>query len=482
MEKIQSLAFWKKPSVILALILAAFFLKGVFLTALFPIFVGQDEARHYSSIQYISEPRPAFWPIIEREQTAEDTILKYNYSQESRETARAVDFDKANEDLYSTSDFTNNYDGKNEDLINNNNWHQYNEYSPPNIAKISLYHRTASLIEKNFGDQSILVRYFLARIFSVLLGALTVLLSYFIARNIGLSAKHSLIITAIVAFQPRFSIYSAAINYDILLILIFALFTLGGVLALKHGLNWKNLLLMSISIVCGILTKPTAYLLILAVCLLFSYFAYEKIKNKLKYAKYIVFCVFIFLAIFATIYIDRKFTGGFSGSENIVSSIGKYLSKSFTLGSLGLSSRTYWGALGWVNNWFLDKTTNIIWIIQLIAAAGIGVLLFSKKEKPEFLPEKKYVVFLLAMIVLLQAGIRFADWSLFHKLGQIEIGTPGRYFLPNIAAHIILVFTGLGMLLRKKGYFEKSLIFGLILMMTFMLYIIFDVIILRYYL
>lgn len=113
-------------------------------------------------------------------------------------------------------------------------------------------------------------------------------------------------------------------------------------------------------------------------------------------------------------------------------------------------------------------------------------------EKLDFLPEKKYIIFLLGMIVLLQLGIRFADWIFFQQTGSIETGTPGRYFLPNIAAHIILVFTGLRMLIevissqggsaKGREYFEKSLIVGLILMMTFMMYIIFDVIILRYYL
>jgi len=219
MEKFQFLLFIKKPAFILALILSVFFLKGVFLVAITPIFEGIDEARHFNTIQYLSEPRPITWPLVNRKETEKNAvnIQNYNYSQEIRETASVIGHGEALDDLYTTFSFAQGYDGKNEMDINNSDWHKYNEYNPPNLAPISLYHRLASIIEKTFDSQSIFVRYFLLRIFSVLLGTLTVLFSYFIIKNIGFSAKNSLLLTAIIAFQPRFSIYYANINYDALL-------------------------------------------------------------------------------------------------------------------------------------------------------------------------------------------------------------------------------------------------------------------------
>lgn len=514
MEKIQSLAFWKKPSVILALILAAFFLKGVFLVTLFPIFAGQDETKHFNSVGFLSEPRPITWSINKNIKKNTDGMQKGNYTEEILETGKAINFDEEIKgEIYNTPSFEKGFFGKNEGTINENNWKKYNEDYPVSYAGNSLYHRIAATVKKLLGHQNILTDYFLIRIFSVLLATLTVLFSYFIAKNIGFSSKHSLILTAIIAFQPRFSIYSAAINYDPLLILVFTLFTLGGVLALKHGLNWKNFLLMITSIYLGIQTKPTANILLVAAVLLFAYFAYEKVKNKNKNVRYAAYLLIIFAAIFFSLYLKNRFIGNAGSFGNIATSVKNYLSESLTLGRFGLSSRTYWGSLGWTNNWFLDKATNIIWTIETFSAIGIMLLMIPKKyllvalnlaqnlyrkltsylkipnyqplastEKLDFLPEKKYIIFLLGMIVLLQLGIRFADWIFFQRTGSIETGTPGRYFLPNLVAHIILVFTGLGMLLRKKECFEKSLIVGLILMMTFMIYIIFDVIILRYYL
>jgi hypothetical protein len=65
--------------------------------------------------------------------------------------------------------------------------------------------------------------------------------------------------------------------------------------------------------------------------------------------------------------------------------------------------------------------------------------------------------------------------------GSLDLGTPGRYFLPNIAAHIALVFTGLGMLLRKEKYFRASLIISFLLVFSYCLYMIFDVVMPRFY-
>jgi len=478
-SKIQVLTFWKNPRFILALILSVFFLKGVFLATITPIFVGQDESRHYSSVQYLAEPRPITWPLIGKDLTEKEGFEVYNYSQEVQGTARAIEHDKVNDYLFSTYFFIQRYDGKNETEINNNNWHQYNEYASPNIAGKYLYHHLASGIEKIFGEQSILVRYFLVRIFSVFLGMLTILFSYLIAKNIGLSSKNSLLLTAIIAFQPRFSIYSATISYDVLLILMFALFTFGCVLALKNGPNWKNIPLIMASIYLGIRAKPTAYILVIGAALLFAYFAYEKVKNKSKNIKYVTGLLIASAAVIILIYFKNHFVGSVNSFAIFATSINNYLHESLTAGRFALSSRTYWGSLGWVDNWFLGNATDIIWGIEAFAVAGIVFFFVSKR--PEHLPERKYIVFLVVMIILLQFGIRAADWTIFRNLGSLELGTPGRYFLPNLTTHIILVFIGIGALLQKKIYFERLLIMGLIIMMTFMMYIIFDTMIFRFY-
>jgi len=492
MPNIQSAKdFSKKPGFILALILAGFFFKGVFVATLFPIFTGQDEARHYNTVQFLAEPKEKTWPMTPRPIVPDKaTIADYNFSEEIREAGAAADFDLFRHAMYDTSAFSdsNGYDGKNETLINSGPWKPYNYLSPPDTAGKSLYHRLASLIEKSFASQNILFRFFSVRIFSVLLGTLTVLFAYLIMINIGIRPKESLIMTAIIAFQPKLSMYTTNINYDVLLIPLFALFTLGAVLSLKKGLDWKNVNLMVISIILGMLTKGTAIVMLAVFLGLTGFHLYQKIKHQNKFliaiALPLLLLVFGFLVPRVTIYLGYNLVAllPFKGSlTDIFLSLQSYLGKSLTMGRFALSSRTYWGSLGWEDNWLSQNFTDIIKLIEAFSLVGLGMYFFSKKQRPEYLPEKKYVLFLITMIVALQLGIRFYDWKLFMQTGSLDLCTPGRYFLPNLAGHIILVFTGLGMLFRKENYFKNSLLTGLILMFSFSLYLIFNVVLPRYY-
>ncbi len=482
----------KNARFILILILTIFFLKGVFLSAIQPIFGGQDEARHYDTIQYLAEPKGAV-SENEKEERKNDSDLRdkddfstYNFSEEIQKTAEATDTDILRGELYNTIRFSTSSDGMNESDINARIWKPYNYYTEPDIAGIgdSLYHKTASQIEKLFSDQSILVRFSLIRIFSVLLGTFAIYLSYQIARTIGFSTKVSLILTAILAFQPKFSLYLTNINYDVLLIPAFFLFTYAGVLTLKNGLNWKTISLLLLSILIATETKGTGYILVIALLGIIAFLLYEKVKLQDKKVRYSIYgaCFIISLAVISFLF------SHFFQIKNL-SSVGDYISKTITFNRFVLPSETYWGTLSWVNSSLLSNATNIIFVIEMIALLGIGLLLFSKKFKedyPSFLPTRKYVIFLISMIIALQIGVRIADWSVFSRIGgmKMSLGTPGRYFLPNLVSHILLVGVGLGALLawlKKEQYFEPILLTILIGIFSLMMYLIFNVIILRFY-
>lgn len=476
---------------ILILILAVFFLKGVFLSVIQPIFSGQDEARHYNTVQYLAEPKGVV-SKNEKKKRKNDSDLRdkddfntYNFSEEIQKTAEATDTDILRGEIYNTIHFSSSSEGMNESGINARIWKPYTYYFYPDTAgTASLYHKTAAQLEKFFSDQSILVRFSLIRIFSVFLGTFAVYLSYQIARTIGFSTKLSLILTAILAFQPKFSLYFTNINYDVLLIPMFFLFTYAGVLTLKNGLNWKTISLLLLSILIATETKGTGYILVITLLGLIAFLLYEKVKLQDKKVRYGIYglCFIISLAVISFLF------SYFLQIKNL-SSIGDYISKTITFNRFVLPSETYWGTLSWVNNSLLSNVTNIIFVIEMIALIGLGLLLFSKKFKgdyPSFLPARKYIVFLISMIVALQIGIRVADWSVFSRIGgmKMSLGTPGRYFLPNLVSHILLVGAGLGAALayfKKEKYFEPLLLAILIGMFSLMMYLIFNVIILRFY-
>lgn len=482
MKNIQSLTFWKKPSFILALVLTVFFLKGVFLTVLHPIFIGQDEARHYNTLQYLAEPKEKNWEIIERkkEMNKED-VGNYNFSQEIRETGKISGLNIIRGEVFNTPLYSDGYIGIGEEKITAKGWNRHNEYYPSDIVGgRGFYHTMASWIEKNLADQNILVRFFLIRIFSVILGVLTILLAYWIAKNIRFSSKISLILTAIISFQPRLTIYFTNINYDALLILSFTLFMLGGVMGLRKGICPKSVFLIILSVLLGVSTKGTGLIILFLAVLLLSFLIYKKTQRK-----FIFFLSFfmMLIALLLSPYNPLKYLPFGNGNSffETIKSLGNYLFESLTLGRLSFSSKIYWGYVGWINSWFLENFIYLIWFLEFFAFIGLIWFLFSKK-KVDFLPEKKFIIFLLLMLIALQIGIRSYDWKIFDRTNSFALGTPGRYFLPTLIAHIIIIFTGMGMLFKKAERFENSLKIGLILMFAFSMFIIFNIIMPRFYL
>ena len=470
----------------MGILLVAFFIKGAFFVTLFPMFTGQDEARHYNSIQYQNEPVEKIWKTTSRGATINnDLFAQYNFSEEILNAGTAAGIDDLRGGLYETTHFAlGTFIGPNEPAITAKEWLPYNRYTPADAVHNSLYHRFAGIIEQTFSGSDILIRFYLIRLFSVFLGTLAIFFAFGTARTIGFNAIESFALSAIIAFQPKFALYFASINYDVLLIPMFFLFTWAATLSLKHGLNWKNFTLLSLSVIVGLLTKGTAIVLLIAFIILIGFHLFHKIHDAKKF--FLTLILFVGILILVVVPLSTHY--GLStlfpnkgGVSKTVTELRNYLGKSLTPGHFALTSRTYWGALGWNNDLVSNNLTDVMTFIELAATVGLILFLFRQRGAL-FLPERKYIIFLLFMLVALQLGIRTADFNVFLNTHKLDLGTPGRYFLPNLATHIILVFVGLGALLGTKERFRLALSTGVLCMALFSLYLTLDVILPRFYL
>ncbi len=481
----------KNSKVILIFILAVFFLKGVFLATSFPIFEGQDESRHYNTVQYFAHLQenatlPTIPGIPDSARDKED-LSTYNFSEEIRHTIQTTQINIYRQELPNLINFTPEFSQINEQTLQDNSWSRLNLAEKKEIAYGSkIYHPIASKIEILLSKQNILVRFFANRIFSVLIGTLVIGIFYLTIRQTGFSEKNSLLLTTIISFQPKFSEYYTTVNYDVFLIIAFALFTLGGVRYVKQGLNWKNISLMLFAIVFGMLTKATAIVLIAVFIFILAFQSYQKFGRKLSHSKFVLVGFFSLAVLLVLIFFNKYLPiGNQKGLGGILASLGRYIAETITLGKFSQTSTSYWGLIGWTDSFFIGHVKFLIWLLELPALWGLWKYFSTKEKLPKFLPEKKYGFFILAMIIALQLGVRLADWQNFDRFGRIELGTPGRYFLPNLAAHIVLVYVGWGMLLakfKKEKYFDLALKIGLLLMFSLSIYLIFNVIIYRYYL
>lgn len=545
----------KSSKLILTIILAAFFFRGLFLVAIFPIFKGQDESRHYNTIQYLETNKAQNCQSHEKgNKQDKQSIATYRYSDEIRETALLSQTQQTRGKSYNKIKFSNSVNGLGEQDFKKSVHSKTQHICPPDVARnalisddFSLYHKSLVGIESWLKTQNIFIRYYFLRIISVFLGVIVLLLAYNIFRAVNFSDRQSLILTTIISFQPKLSIYFTNINYDALLIPLWTIFVLLGILILKKGWNlWRTIALFTI-LWLAILTKPSALAMLGIVIYLLIYKVYQEIKKRNKKGKIKTWQILLVIGtvffIGFLIYPLLKKVGIFNlTTDRYTQSIGVYIGKSFS--KIYGSSRDYWGSLGWRANNLTIWYVRIIWLVEYIAWGGLIIFTFDaifgrifksgvsrlqwkffrkltighrkKREskrgtlatfvvgriknsekyfkKMETVVklinrQKQYLWFFLVSILVLQIGIHIADWKVFVETGSLTLGTPGRYWLPNIVPHFVLLALGLKIVtgffeskqLRRK-YFDLSLLALMVLMILYWSYEVFDIIIPRFYL
>jgi len=489
MESNQTDSLSQRPVFWLIIVIAIFFLKGVFLSVLLPLFQGPDEQTHYATIQYLSESKEKSWPIVTKKSIPEkNNIATYHFSQEIIKSAQITQFDEIISQRENTQEFSNSIQGLDENELLENHWKRYIDIYPVNTSGYSsFYYSVASALEKSFPDQSILFRFFMIRLISVFLGVAIVWLCYLTTRKIGLSSMQSLTIATLIAFQPMFSATAAIVNIDISLIFSFSLFTYASVSLLKDSFRLMHILLLFFSLVLAFFSKGPGIVLFIIVQPLLVYLAYKHFKvNPRKFFWFIFLGVSVvigsfFLAVPKDYLISLTNLGAISKFNSPAESLSKYIEKTTAFGALKDMHASYWGNFGWLDTKIPSAVLDVIWIVEIISLLGIILFIFSKK-KIEYLPNKKFILFSIGILAALQLAIRFYDWRVFDTTGKIIIGTPGRYFLPNIIPHILLVVTGLGFFTKNEKQFNVLIKVLAILMILLSLYSIFDVIIPRYYL
>lgn len=522
------LNFLKKPGFLLVLLLLTFILKGLVFVVIMPMHQGSDEYIHYATVQYLAEPKEKTWPIaIEKKRTSNDTkdIFAFHYTEEIRKFSELTQSDRFSGQPHNTQDLSEKSVAYVEEEMRSGKYLPYiNTYPPQIINKNSqLTHWIGSFVEKYFSDKSIFERYFAVRMLAIFYGLITIFCAYLIALWSGMRPRHALLAAGIIAFQPQFSATTAIVNYDPLLIALFSVFLAGSISILRHGLNLLNLTAIFAASIAALLAKGIGGILILFAAGITIWGLRQKfprLKN-IKLWKSAIAIVFIFAAILFTV--PRKYSSliilpSESRGRTIIKSLSSYVeSNVLDSGRIDRTSMTYWGTFGWLDTQLHEQIVDYIQVISKISLIGLLILFlfilrdsllpqaisklfsflkvlfpqfirdFLKKftgtmaDRKSFLPQGKYLLLFVISITLLRVAIHFYDWRGGYLKGS-SVDTPGRYFLPNIIPHMLLVFTGLGMFVKSPRAFGLILksVFGLMVLLC--LYAIFIIIIPRYYL
>jgi len=482
-------AFFFKENVFAFLILLVFLTKGLAIIFITPLFQGPDEAIHYATIQYRAEPTEKTW---NREQqtphnNAQD-ISTYHYSEEVIRSAQALQYDEIKFEEENTLAFSHDSIGLNEKEMLENKWDPFVTVTPVSAAGVSSWYYTiGSKLEQMISHQPITVKMLVLRLFSLLLGTLSILFFYLATRKIW-DHQIAILITTVIAFQPMFSFMTTVINIDSALYLSFAIFFYTGISIIKDGLSWKNATLSSTGAILGITAKGPGIVLIV---LLFPLFAFGLWKRSSTSPQkfFLRFSLISIACIITSLFIaPKQYLAGIVNASNAskfsspTESIREYLDKTIRMSEFHDTEVSYWGNFGWLDTPVPNWTISTIVLVEIISYGSIFFFLFRKKPFPDFLPSKTIILAALIIIFTLQGAIRFYDWRIFDTTGQILIGQPGRYFLPTLFSTILVVTTGIGLLLRKHKHFHFALQTFAILMILFQLSSIINTLIPRYYL
>jgi len=430
-----------------------------------PIFQVPDEPSHFSIIEFISQNGHRPNPRKDRQSSLltlkVSQIVNFNW-QIQHPVWQGYENDW--QQKISSLD-------KNLALVYQKNYYQTSLKRPP------LYYYLAALIYYPVKGLNFLTGFFILRLFSVILGLLIVYLSFLITQVLFNHKLLSFTVANLVAFHPLFSFIGIGIHYDPLAALTASLFIYLVINFIKQ--RRKKLFYWSLLVgLIGIFIKPD--LIILPLSLLFFL-----PKNKLKlYLPLSVLCLVLlalsvefldFLVGHSSVISDKllyvtniseyatsaKFFVNHLVSGKIFIDFGNYIKQTAAI-HWSQVFPWYWGVFGWLEATLPPFIYQILKLITLVSLIGWLKLLVTQHSTITLSKTKiKSLAFLIFFSFIQAALVIFNDFKIFTTTDEIY-GIQGRYFLPAIIAHMLLLIFGLIQLVPKKTqpYFLKLTIFS----------------------
>jgi len=417
-----------------------------------PIFQVPDESSHFSRIQVISETGKQ--PHPRRIKPTSQEVLK---------VSDIINFDwDVNHPMW--QGYSSNWRQQLEliPLANRNifihNPQQTSSKRPP------LYYWLATPFYLVVSQKPFLIRFFSVRLFSVFIHIITVYIVFLLAQLFFKEKLLPIAAAALVAFQPMFSFINIGVHYDPLTILIASLFLYKALIYLKSKKK-KHLYQAFLTALLGIFINPILICLILT-----SIFLIPKKKIKIVISLGLIFfIIFIFMPKFLNLVILKyNFLDSFMYLVNlneygenvnffyqvlfsgqIFSQFKVYLTSTFNI-HLAQVFPWYWGVFGWLEKTLPLMVYKIIKLAILISFIGWIKLIISQlvKHAIPVIKLKSLSLLIIASMINLSIVV-LNDFRAFTRTGA-SFGIQGRYLLPMISSHMILLVFGLTQLVPRK--------------------------------
>ncbi|MFQ5454998.1 MAG: glycosyltransferase family 39 protein [Nitrospirota bacterium] len=235
----------RRPLIILSII---FIIKGILWTIAVPLWQSPDEFGHFGYIQYVGERGKL--PILGKTMISKEVVSSFAYLDTARIMFNPDQKQRLQKNRY-IGEFEDEIAGlknvrrEDSDILN------YMAMHPP------LYYFILSIIYRMFRSFDLISLAFLLRLFSIITGAVTVIISYHITKEIfpDESSSFLLLTPLIISFHPQFTFISSVISNDNLVILLFSLYILFIIRGIKNGISYSLSIILGIILGLGMLTK-----------------------------------------------------------------------------------------------------------------------------------------------------------------------------------------------------------------------------------
>ena len=332
-----------------------------------------------------------------------------------------------------------------------------------------LYYTIMGNIDKPFLNTRIYSQFRLLEIIEVLFTFITLIFTYKIFKLLfNNEEKIAITGTVLTALFPMFTYMGMAIDMDALLFAMYTAFVYYSLKLLKKGFNLRDLILLTVFLILGLLTKQNMYLNIPIYIVLVFYLLYKNglLKKYLKY--FILALILIVLAIFTL----------HSGLNNTViarlkelipvnnyslfdyyaySTYGKYFSAYH-----GVVFPTFFDYFGYVAL-YINPTTiyYVLKIFVYIILAGLIITIFNKIKTKTM---KDYHIYIIAQVILTFLFLYLLDYGVVSHYGSNIV--EGRYYFPVISIITLGSLVGIRTFISQK-YHDQLYLFLIICMIFF---------------
>ena len=288
--------------------------------------------------------------------------------------------------------------------------------------------------------QGTVLAVYIARCFSLLLAAGSVLAVWLAARELALlTGQHAprlaLLAAGLVAFNPQFLFISASVNNDNLITLLASLVVWQTLAMLRQGLQARRSLLLALLLALASLAKLSG-LLLYAPAGLAALWLVRRTGKRRDLLQLVLTGLVSWLVIAGPWYArNLSLYGEFTGSQNMLDVVGRRsppsLEEFLTEEFRGLRY-SYWGLFGWFNIFSPAPLYLAMDLVTLAGVAGLLIWLWQRRRQPDALVPAALLTLCLALF-----AIALVAWT------RQTAATQGRLLFPASAASMTLLALGL---------------------------------------